>query len=89
MSIANPVRVREAADVAAQRLKALERVAAYKHSWEDAQFEELIVPENRGTLSTPADLRTIIEEKKLQNKLYPESASSSFWQGRGKGSTSS
>ena len=78
-------RFREAADTVAQRLKAIEYVAVRNGKWEHAQFMELITPENRGNMATPADLGTIVAERKAAVKLTPEPHSVGFRKGQGRG----
>lgn len=80
------LRFREAADYAAQRLKALELVACEGVPWAQAQYQELTTPDNRGLLSTPADWSVIMSETKSRNKLLPDPTSKGFWAKGGKGS---
>ena len=79
-------RFREAADYAAQRLKAIEMVAIEGLPWQTAQFTELTTPDNRGLLCTTADWNVVMAEAKSANKLMPEQSSGNFWTKRGKGS---
>ena len=69
----------------AHRLKALEHVAWWNGRWEHAQYMELITPENRGYLPTPADLGSIVEERKSLSKLYSGISSGSYFKGKGGG----
>ena len=69
----------------AQRFKAIDYVAIRGGHWQHAQFQELLTPENRSSISTPADLMTVNEERKQASKLYPEPVSESYWKGSGKG----
>ena len=74
------------ADIAAQRLKAVEQVSVQGERWENAQYMELITPENRGFVSTPADLATIVAERKTKLKLAPGQASDGYSKRHGRGS---
>ena len=57
-------RFREAADICAQRFKAIDYVAIRGGQWQHAQFQEFLTPENRGSRSTPADLMIVMEERR-------------------------
>lgn len=78
-------RFREAADIAAQRLKAVEHCAVRGGEWRNAQYMELITTENRGSIATPADLCTIQTERRSNSRLMPDPNSGDFWKGRGRG----
>lgn len=71
-------RYNAAADIAAHRLKAVEYCAVRGGRWEHGQYMELITPDGRGAVSTPADLGTIVAERKKKLKLMPENSSSSL-----------
>ena len=75
----------QAADYVAQRLKAVEYTAVRGGKWEHAQFMELITPENRGSISTPADLNTIVTERRSKKKLAPDNDYENYWKGHGPG----
>ena len=72
------LRFRAAADMTAQRLKALEYVAVRGIPWQKAQFFELLEPGNRGALATPADLRIVAAEAKRASRLQDTTASESY-----------
>ena len=75
--LAWPDRYNAAADIAAHRLKAVEYCAVRGGRWENGQFMELITPDGRGAVSTPAGLSTIVAERKKKLKLNPESSGNS------------
>ena len=68
----------------AQRLVALQDVAVRGAKWEDAQYMELITPDSRGNLATPADYMTVMTERKAAIKIMPDLDSNSYWKGRGR-----
>lgn len=61
-----------AADYVAQPLKAVEYYAVRGGKWEHAEVMDFTTPENRGSVSIPADLKTIVTERKTKLKLTPE-----------------
>lgn len=62
--VAWPVRYNAAADIVAHRLKAVEYCAVRGGRWENGQDMELITPDGRGSVSTPATLETIVPREK-------------------------
>jgi hypothetical protein len=73
-------RTRRAADLAAQRLKAIERAMCDKGSWEAAQFLELLPTEGDSMIEKEEEL-VISREKELKRRLAGPGPS-----GAGKGS---
>lgn len=70
---------REAADIAAQTLKAVEHVGGRGGDWRSAQYMELITPETRGQMATPADLTTMLTESSSAFNLAPGAGSGGLW----------
>ena len=81
-------RFRGAADVAAQRYKAIEYVVS-GGTWDQAQNTELIPPDNQSSSLTGSDLKTIAKQSEQDARMLPGSSSKGFWKGKGGNTTDS
>ena len=69
----------EAADVAAQRVKALCMVNDKTSTWQQAQYQELIPPDDRHNLVNASDYATVQKESEAFNKLKGLNSSANYW----------